>query len=148
MPQTLSKILVHAVFSTKHREPLLRKPLRDPLCAYIGAVLRDLGSPAITIGVSREHVHLLLVLSRSQALSRVVMEVKRSSSKWFKERGVHRFAWQAGYAAFSVSQSALEQVQSYIAAQEEHHEKMSFVDEYRALLKRYRIEFDERYVWD
>ena len=149
MAQSLAKNLIHLVFSVRNREPVLAEVVRAPLCAYAAGVLRDLDSPAIAINAWRDHVHLLFSLSRNQPLSRVVMEVKRATSKWLKTTGVEsaNFHWQAGYGAFSIGQSGLKEAVTYIAKQAEHHRKRTFEEELRALLKLYELEFDERYLW-
>jgi putative transposase len=147
----LSKILVHAVFSTKERRPLLRdKVLREELHRYIGGILSHQECQPIMVGGVEDHVHLLCALSRTLPASELVKEVKRGSSLWIKEKGVEwrDFSWQSGYGIFSIGFSQIESVRAYIARQEEHHRKVSFQSEFRQLLKRYQIEFDERYVWD
>jgi REP element-mobilizing transposase RayT len=150
MPQSLSKNLIHLVFCTKNREPVLTESVRAPLCSYASAVLRDLDSPALAINAWRDHVHILFVLSKNHSLSRVVMEVKRATSKWIKTQGKEfaKFHWQSGYGAFSIGPSGIDEVKSYIANQAEHHRVKSFREEFRSFLKRYQIEFDERYLWD
>ena len=150
MPQSLAKILVHLVFSTKNREPVLSEPVRVPLCDYASAVLRDLDSHVIAINAWRDHVHILFALSRNHSLAQVVMEVKRATSKWIKTQGKEfaGFHWQSGYGAFSIGQSGVEEVEKYIANQAKHHRVKSFEEEFRSFLKRYQIEFDERYLWD
>ena len=150
MSQSLVKNLVHLVYSTKHREPLIPKLHRDALFAYQAGIFREWESPALVIGGMDDHVHALFALSKNHPLKKIVEEVKKSSSKWMKTDAprVQQFSWQAGYAAFSVSQSNVETVQRYIEKQEEHHWKMSFQDELRALFKRHGVESDERYVWD
>jgi putative transposase len=150
MPQSLAKILVHLVFSTKNREPTLTEPVREPLCAYASAVLRDLDSHVVAINVWRDHVHILFALSKNHSLAQVVMEVKRATSKWIKTQGKEfsGFHWQSGYGAFSIGQSGVDEVQTYITNQAKHHRVKGFEEEFRSLLKRYQIEFDERYVWD
>jgi REP-associated tyrosine transposase len=150
MPQSLTRNLLHVVFSTKNREPVLAEPVRAPLCAYAAGVFRELDSPVIAINAWRDHLHVLFALSKNHPLSQVVMEVKRATSKWLKGRGpgLAKFRWQAGYGAFSIGQSGVEEVKTYIARQAEHHRTKTFKEEFRALLKRYQIEFDERYVWD
>jgi len=150
MSQSLVKNLVHLTFSTKNREPLLAASLREGLHRYIAGILGDLDSPALAINSVADHTHALLNLSKNQALAQVVMEVKRGSSKWLKTQGsqLAPFHWQAGYAAFSVGQSGLPEVKSYIGRQEEHHRGKSFQAELRALLNRYEMAFDERYLWD
>ena len=150
MPQSLARNLVHLVFSTKNREPILIEAIRDPLCAYASAVLRDLDSHAIAMNAWRDHVHILFALSRNHALAQVVMEVKRATSKWIKTQGTGfaKFHWQNGYGAFSVGQSGVDEVKAYIANQAKHHRVKTFEEEFRSFLKRYQVEFDERYVWD
>ena len=150
MSQSLVKNLVHLVFSTKHREPMIPKENRDALFAYQAGIFKQWESPALAIGGMEDHVHVLFALSKNHPLKKLVEEVKKGSSKWMKSDGprLREFSWQAGYAAFSVSQSSVEAVQRYIERQEEHHGKVSFQDELRALFKRHEIEFDERYVWD
>jgi putative transposase len=150
MPQSLAKILVHLVFSTKNREPVLTDSVRAPLCDYASAVLRDLDSHVIAINTWRDHIHILFALSRNHSLAQVVMEVKRATSKWIKtqEKGFAGFHWQSGYGAFSIGQSGVDEVKAYIANQAKHHRVKSFEEEFRSFLKRYQVEFDERYLWD
>jgi putative transposase len=151
MPQSLSKILVHTVFSTKDRRHFLRsQPLRDELHRYLGGILSNRDCQSIIVGGVEDHVHLLCALSRTCTAAEMVKEAKRSSSLWLKTKGadLHDFAWQNGYGVFSIGHSQIESVRKYISEQEEHHRKVSFQDELRQLLKRYEIEFDERYVWD
>jgi len=151
MPQSLAKILVHTVFSTKDRRPFLRdQALREELHRYLGGILTNLDCQPIIVGGVEDHVHMLLALARTCTAAEMVKEVKRGSSLWIKTRNVdlHGFAWQNGYGIFSIGFSQIESVRNYIARQEEHHGKISFQDEFRQLLKRYEIEFDERYVWD
>jgi putative transposase len=151
MPQSLAKILVHTVFSTKERRPFLRdKSLRKELHHYIGGILNQLDCQPITVGGVEDHVHFLCALSRTCEAAEMVKEVKRGSSLWLKTKSpdLHDFAWQNGYGIFSIGFSQIKVVSDYIAGQEEHHHKVSFQDELRALLKRYEIEFDERHVWD
>ncbi len=151
MPQSLAKILVHTVFSTKDRRPFLRdKSLREELHHYIGGILNRLDCQPVIVGGVEDHVHFLCALSRTCQAAEMVKEVKRGSSLWLKTKSpdLHDFAWQNGYGIFSIGFSQIKVVSDYIAGQEEHHHKVSFQDELRALLKRYEIEFDERYVWD
>ncbi|MBI5773223.1 MAG: IS200/IS605 family transposase [Verrucomicrobia bacterium] len=151
MPQSLAKILVHTVFSTKDRRPFLRdRALREELHRYLGGILANLDCQPIIVGGVEDHVHLLCALSRTCTAVEMVKEVKRSSSLWVKTKSpeLQDFAWQNGYGIFSVGFSQIGPVRDYIAGQEEHHRKVSFQDEFRLLLKRYEIEFDERYVWD
>ena len=151
MAQSLAKILVHTVFSTKDRRPFLRKrELREELHRYLGGILANLDCQPIIIGGVEDHVHMLCALARACEPATMVKEVKRGSSIWIKTKGENMadFAWQNGYGAFSVGFSQIASVRSYIARQQEHHRKISFQDEFRQLLRRYEIEFDERYVWD
>ena len=151
VPQSLAKILVHTVFSTKVRRSFLRdKPLRDELHRYLGGILANLECQPIIVGGVEDHVHLLCALSRTCDVAAMVKEVKRGSSLWLKAKSpdLADFAWQNGYGIFSIGFSQIESVREYIAGQEEHHRKVSFQDEFRQLLRRYEIEFDERYVWD
>lgn len=150
MGQSLAKNLIHLIFSTKHRVPVLMSKIRAELNSYVAGALRDWESPAIEVNSVDDHVHLLFWLSKNHALKKIVEEVKKSSSKWIKSKGVQfdGFHWQNGYAAFSVSQSNVSRVRAYIRNQEEHHRKISFQDEFRAFLKRHGIEYDERYLWD
>jgi putative transposase len=151
MPQSLSAVYIHLVFSTKDRRPFLRdKPARDALHSYLGGVSKQLDCPPILVGGVEDHVHLLARFGRTLTQAEWVKELKRVSNLWLKERDrdYADFEWQGGYADFSVSQSNLEPVKQYIAGQEEHHRKMSFQDELRVLLRKHEIEWDEKYVWD
>jgi REP element-mobilizing transposase RayT len=150
MPQSLVRNLIHLVYSTEHHRPWLAKDHRDGLFAYQAGIFKEWDSPALAIGGAEDHVHTLFALSKNHALSKVVEEVKKGSSKWMKTSGPMNsdFQWQAGYGAFSVSQSNSDAVRRYIENQEDHHRKMTFQDELRALFRRRGIGFDERYVWD
>jgi putative transposase len=148
MPQSLAKVYLHLVFSTKNRQPMLNEDIRGDLHKYLGGILRDISCQAIEINSEPDHVHILYLQSRTEAIGDVVANVKRGSSVWLKTKGVGDFHWQAGYGIFSVSQSAVEDVRVYIRNQREHHRRMSFQDELRALLRRHEIEFDEKYLWD
>ncbi len=151
MPQSLAKILVHTVFSTKDRRPFLRdKLLLEELHRYLGGILTNLDCQPIIVGGVEDHVHLLCALSRTYDAVAMVKEVTRSSSLWLKTKSpdLADFAWQNGYGIFSIGFSQIESVRDYIVGQEEHHRKISFQGEFRQLLRRYEIEFDERYVWD
>lgn len=151
MPQSLAKIIVHTVFSTKERRPFLRdQVLREELHRYLGGILNQLDCQPIVVGGVEDHVHLLSILSRTRQPAEVVKEVKRGSSLWIKERDqtMRDFGWQNGYGIFSLGFSQIQEVRDYITGQEAHHRKASFQEEFRALLRRYDIAFDERYVWD
>ena len=149
MPQSLSNLLTHLIFSTKNREPLLvGKDLQQRTHSYLATVLKDMQCPALIVGGVADHVHILCQLAKTQSVSNIMERIKASSSKWLKTQGSCTFGWQRGYGAFSVSQSHLESVTSYIENQEEHHRTITFEEEFRLFLKRYRVAYDERYVWD
>jgi REP element-mobilizing transposase RayT len=150
MPQSLSRVLVHLIFSTKHRVPILTPAIQAELHPYLAVVLRDNECPSLQVGGVEDHVHLFFALSRTLTIAKVVEIVKTSSSKWIKTKGAEfaGFHWQGGYGAFSVSQSNADDVIRYIRNQEEHHRTISFQDEFRKFLELYQIEYDERYVWD
>ena len=150
MSQSLVNNLVHLVYSTKHRQPLISQEFFDGLYAYQAGIFKQWESPAIILGGIEDHVHALFSLSKNHALTKFVEEVKKGRSKWMKTAGPQNkdFYWQNGYAAFSVSQSNASQVTEYIRNQREHHRTMTFQDELRALFDRHQIEYDERYIWD
>ncbi len=150
MPQSLSRILVHLVFSTKNRERFLTPAVQTELHPYLAGVLKAIDCPSLQVGGVEDHVHLFFGLSRTRTIADIVETVKTSSSKWIKTKGTAfaGFHWQSGYGAFSVSQSDADAVVAYVVNQAKHHQKMSFQDEYRRLLERYKVQFDERYVWD
>lgn len=148
MPQSLVRNAVHLVFSTKNREPLIAPAVAARFHTYLAGTLRGIDCPAITVGGHVDHVHILFLLAKTVPICKAVEEVKKESSKWAKEVVHPNFYWQNGYGAFSVSPSNEVQVSAYIERQEEHHKTTTFQDEFRELLKRHGIEFDERYVWD
>jgi putative transposase len=150
MPQSLARLHVHLIFSTKHRERLITDAVRDSLHAYMATVLQNLGCAPVLINSVEDHVHILFELARTVSVSQAVEDVKKSSSKWIKTQGAEfaGFAWQAGYGAFAVSESNVPAVRDYITNQQEHHRRKSFEEEYRAFLERHGVAFDERYVWD
>ncbi len=149
MPQSLSKVLVHLIFSTKHRQPLIGAEIRPRLHAYLIGILDNLKSPSLQTGGVADHVHILFALGRTLSQADLVEEVKKGSSKWMKaEGGVPAFSWQAGYGAFSIGESQVDTVIDYIQHQEEHHRKVTFQEEFRKFLERYQVPYDERYVWD
>src|SRR6266704_1311171 len=146
MPQSLSAVYIHLVFSTKNRQPFLRdKVIRTRLHAQLGGISKTLGCAPILTGGVEDHVHLLARFGRTITQAEWVKELKRVSNGWLKKQGraFADFEWQGGYADFSVSQSNLEQVKEYIARQEEHHQKMTFQDELRALMRKHKVEWDE-----
>jgi REP element-mobilizing transposase RayT len=151
MSQSLSKVWTHLIFSTKDRYPFLSKPeIREQTHAYLAGILRKHNCTTLVVGGVADHVHLLFVLSKNISIAEIVYETKRGSSKWIKTEGpeFRQFHWQNGYGAFSVSQSHVEQVRRYIAAQEQHHRRVAFQDELQLFLRRYEAEYDERYLWD
>lgn len=149
MPQSLSYILIHIVFSTKDRAPVLETKIRPELYSYLATVIRNNGCECYRIGGVSDHIHLALNISRTTSIAKIVELIKTASSKWLKTKleGV-RFSWQRGYGAFSVSPGNLEKLIQYIDNQEKHHNSRDFKDEFRAFLKKYKIQFDEKYVWD
>jgi putative transposase len=150
MPQSLARLHIHLVFSTKNRERLINDTIRPALHGYMATVLQNLGCHPVLINSVEDHAHLLIDLARTIPVSKAVEDVKKSASKWIKTQGPQfsAFAWQAGYGAFAVSESNVESVRKYIANQREHHRTKTFQEEYRAFLERHNVSFDERYVWD
>jgi len=150
MPQSLSSILIHLIFSTKNRDPFISTAIEPELHPYIAKIFRALKSPSLAIDGTVDHVHILFSLSRVIKIADLVQEVRSESSKWIKTKGAEfdNFYWQRGYGAFSIGQSQVTAVRRYIAGQKVHHERVTFQDEYRKFLKSYGIDYDERYVWD
>jgi len=150
MPQSLSQILIHLVFSTKNREPFIQPTIEKELHPYMAKIFRALKSPSLAIDGTADHVHILFSLSRVIKIADLVEEVKTESSKWIKTKGpdFKNFHWQNGYGAFSIGQSQVAILKRYIARQKIHHQRVTFQDEYRKFLKSYGIDYDERYVWD
>lgn len=151
MAQSLARLWTHLIFSTKDRFPFLTdKSIRRDMHTYLATILRKYDCETLIVGGVEDHAHSLFALSRVHPIATVVKEVKRTSSGWVKGLSpkLTKFHWQGGYAAFSVSASNLKEVIAYIENQEDHHKRVTFQDEYRAFLKAYGIEYDERYVWD
>lgn len=150
MPQSLSAVYVHLVFSTKGRLPFLRDMgIRAAMHSYLGGISKQLGCAPIVTGGMEDHVHLLARMSRTVTQAEWVKELKRVSNLWVKKQhSIRGFEWQGGYADFSVSASNLDQVKKYIERQEAHHRKFGFQNELRSLLRKHHIEWDEKYVWD
>jgi REP element-mobilizing transposase RayT len=148
MPQSLARVLLHLIFSTKHRESLINESLQQDMNAYFVGTLTEIGCVPIRAGGTSDHVHLLLALGRTLSIADLVEELKTGSSKWAKEQGIAAFSWQAGYGVFSVSESKVPEVKRYIERQPEHHRHQTFQEEYREFLVRHGIDFDEQYVWD
>ncbi len=148
MPQSLAKVYLHLIFSTKNREPVLDVQWRDELFHVLGGTANNLGCPSIIVGGVADHIHMLLQLGRTITIADAVGKIKSTSSLWINQTHLSPFHWQSGYAAFSVSQSNLDAVREYIRCQPQHHAKQSFQDELREWLRRYEIDWDEKYVWD
>jgi REP element-mobilizing transposase RayT len=150
VPQSLSAVYIHLVFSTKERRPFLRdEAIRTSIHSYLGGISKRLQCAPIITGGMEDHVHLLARFGRTITQAEWVKELKRVSNLWIKtEYSIRAFEWQSGYADFSVSASNLDQVTKYIANQEEHHLKLNFQDELRALFRKHDVKWDERYVWD
>ena len=150
MPQSHTKLYAHLVFSTKNREPWLDHEIRPRVHAYLATVIRNLDSPYVVVGGVADHVHILFDMGNMHAPVEFVSQVKRESSKFIKTLGAkyHNFYWQRGYGMFSVSPILLVEAEAYVRNQEQHHRTQSFQDELRAFLRKYGIEFDEKYVWD
>ena len=148
--QSLSKVLLHIIFSTKDREPWLTTEVRSRAHAYLATVCRNLNTEWVHVGGVADHVHTVTTLPRTFSQAQLVEHIKKTSSKWIKtlEPRYHRFRWQRGYGAFSVSPSQLKSVIRYIDGQQNHHRTRTFQEEYRELLCKHGIDFDERYVWD
>lgn len=151
MSQSLIKVYVHIVFSTKHRKPFLRDDdFRERTHRYLAGACRNLHCPTLLVGGVQDHVHLLCTLGKTVDIAALIRDLKRDSSKWIKteQPSLADFHWQNGYGAFSLSPSHIEALKAYIANQNEHHRSESFEDEFRRLCARYGVEIDERYVWD
>lgn len=150
MPQSLFKILVHIVFSTKNRADLITLDIENDLFGYIHGIIENNGSRLIIAGGTANHIHLLVSLGKKIDIPELVGDIKRDSSIWIKrQRASFRdFYWQKGYGAFSIGKSQVPTVLNYIKNQKEHHKQQDFKEEYRVLLKKYEIDYDERYVWD
>jgi putative transposase len=150
MPQSLAYNYLHFITSTKHRQALILPDVQEKLYAYMAGICKNLGSPAIQIGGVEDHIHILTILSKKITLIDFVEQVKKESSKWMKLQGAQysNFYWQGGYGMFSVNPREVDVVTNYIKKQKEHHQKITFQDEYRAFLKQYQIPYDEKYVWD
>jgi REP element-mobilizing transposase RayT len=146
MGSTFFSLHYHIVFSTKERRPLICAEWRPRLHSYLGGIIRGMNGVAEIVGGVDDHVHLLASLRPVHRIADVLRDMKKDSTNWVKENFDDRFAWQEGYAAFTVSPSAIESVKSYIANQARHHKKQSFVDELRELLERASVEYDEKYL--
>lgn len=150
MPQSLVKNLVHIVFSTKNRQRFIDEGIESELFRYFNRIIEKNGSRMIIAGAYDDHVHILVSLGKYTLIPDLVGAIKRSTSVWIKRKGrkYRSFYWQGGYGAFSVGQSQVPQVTAYIRNQRKHHATVDFQTEYRQLLDRYELDYDERYVWD
>jgi len=150
MSQSLSNILAHIIFSTKLSKPFIAQTIKNELYSYMASILKDCDCSPIIIGGIEDHVHVLCKLSKTRSMSSVIEDVKKKSSKWIKTRGIEykNFYWQNGYGSFSIGESQVKTLKEYIQNQEEHHRKKSFKEEFREILNRYGVSYDERYLWD
>ncbi|ANF53027.1 transposase [Chryseobacterium glaciei] len=150
MPQSLVKNYIHIIFSTKYRNDFIDEKIEKELFSYIAIICKDFESSALQIGGTDNHIHILCLLSRKIALMKLVQEIKSHSSKWIKTKGkrYEDFFWQEGYGAFSVSEKNIYATINYIKNQREHHQNQSFKDEMIGILKKHKIQYDEKYLWD
>jgi putative transposase len=148
MPHTYTSLWTHAMFSTKNRESTLDAKLRPRLFAYMAGIIKSLDADPLLINGPSDHVHLLLMQPARVPLSEILKKAKANSSRWLHEEFGCRFAWQSGYAAFSVSHSNVERVRQYIARQEEHHRRRTYQEEVLAFLKKHGVSYDPRFVFD
>lgn len=150
MPSSLTNLLYHVVFSTKGRQPEIVPGFREDLYAYVGGIIRSEKGKLIEIGGMANHVHVLARFSPAVSVSDMLKMIKGNSSRWVNKSGKRpaKFAWQKGYGAFSVSESGCEAVVNYIRNQEAHHRKMTFKEEFKLLLDKHQVEYDEEYLWD
>jgi REP element-mobilizing transposase RayT len=146
MGSTYFSLHFHLVFFTKDRRPLIQVEWRPRLHSYLGGIIRGMSGVAEIVGGVDDHVHLLVSLRPVHCLADVLRDMKKDSTNWVKEHFEARFSWQEGYAAFTVSPSATDSVRNYIATQETHHRKYSFVDELKELLERARVEYENKYL--
>jgi putative transposase len=148
MPHTSGNILLHFIFSTQERRPLIKPEFRDDLFAYLGGIVREMNATALIINGHDDHVHMLVRARPVHSAAEIARVVKTNSSRWVREKHSRSFAWQTGYAVFSVSESSVKEVTKYIAGQQEHHRKRLFREEYLVFLKKNHVEYDPRYIWD
>lgn len=150
MPQSLVFNYIHITFSTKNRGKLIHDDIETELFDYLGGICKHMECFPLKVGGHQDHIHLLCLLSKKIELITLMEELKKRSSKWIKTKGdtFKDFYWQAGYGAFSINPKQKDVVIEYISNQKDHHKKISFQEEYRAFLKEYQIEYDERYIWD
>jgi REP element-mobilizing transposase RayT len=148
MSHTSGNILLHFIFSTQGRRPLIKSEFRGDLFAYLGGIVREMNGVALIINGGNDHVHMLIRSRPVHSASEIARTVKTNSSRWMRQKHSVDFAWQTGYGVFSVSESNVIGVSRYIAEQETHHKKRSFPEEYVAFLKKNHVEYDPKYIWD
>ena len=150
MAQTLVSLMVHVIFSTKNREPLITPEIEPELFAYMGGILKNHESRLLDAGGTADHVHVLVSQSKNVSLSSLMKDVKKDSSSWIKtkETSFRNFHWQDGYGAFSIGKSDIPELKKYIAGQKEHHRKRTFQEELIEFLEEYGVAYDERYLWN
>jgi putative transposase len=148
MSHTSGNILLHFIFSTQGRRPLIKADFRTDLFAYIGGIIREMDGTAVIVNGTADHVHMLVRIRPAHSPAEIARVAKANSSRWVHEKWDSDFAWQTGYGVFSVSESNVVAVIKYIAEQEKHHQKHSFQEEYVAFLKKNKVAYDERYIWD
>ena len=150
MAQSLAQVYLHSIFSTKYRQNLIIPEVEAPLYGYIGGIIKNIGGTPIEINGMPDHIHILSTLPRTVTIAKYLEEIKKSSSKWIKtqDAAFQKFAWQGGYATFSVSSSKVEVVARYIQNQKEHHKRLTFQQEVIKFLEEYNVEYNEQYLWD
>jgi putative transposase len=148
MSHTSGNILLHFIFSTEGRRPLIKPDFRDDLFAYLGGIVREMKGTALIVNGTSDHVHVLARIRPAHSAAEVARVIKANSSKWVRNKWTRDFAWQTGYAAFSVSESNVAAVAKYISGQQEHHKKRSFQDEFVAFLKKTNVAYDEKFIWE
>jgi putative transposase len=148
MSHTCGNILLHFIFSTEGRRPLINPDFRDDLFAYLGGIVREMNGTALIVNGTADHVHILVRIRPAHSAAEVARVVKANSSKWVRQKWTRDFAWQTGYAAFSVSESHVAAITKYISGQQEHHKRHSFQDEFVAFLKKNNVSYDEKYIWE
>ena len=150
MAQSLSQIYIHIIFSTKRRQPFIKPDVEPELFAYIGDTIKRNGGIPFLINGTENHIHIFSTLPKNISIAKFIEEIKRNSSRWIKSKGsgYNNFAWQNGYGSFSVSSSKKGIVIKYIASQKEHHKKQTYNEELLTFLDKYKIDYDEKYLWD
>ena len=150
MARTLIELYLHLVFSTKHRANIIQPEIESELHRYMAGIVANLESRCLAVNGTENHVHTLVSLGKTMAISNLVRELKKGSTWWLKRQGAvsRNFSWQDGYGGFSVGRSELPAVRLYIAAQKDHHRRVSYEEEFVALLDEHGVTYDARYLWD